>query len=292
MRAVPTSRLFPLSLLGVLAACTPDYGIDNLIDPNVIDTSVDTPIDTDPEPVGDRPVAVCEASPDVVEPPADTTQFLGGGSYDPAGHPIVAYNWSVIAKPTGSDSSLAPGPTAADRNFMPDLAGTYTARLTVETDDGRTSSPCEVSIEAVPGQDLWVEMYWTHSGDDMDLHLLAPGATGPTMGGLDCYYGNRTPSWGGSGTADDPALDLDDIPGTGPENINIGEPSPGVFKVVVHDYPGSVNNTPNDTTVNVYVGGSLVWSDTRSLTTEGTYYYYAMIDWPSGDVLDCPSTGC
>jgi hypothetical protein len=290
MRTVQVSRLFSLSIVGVVAACTPDY--DLIPDPNLetIDTSVDTPIDTDEEPPGDRPVAVCEATPDEVQPPFDTNQFLGGGSYDPAGHPITTYIWSIAEAPTGSDASLSPGPTNADRNFQADLAGTYTARLIVKTDDDRSSAPCEVSIEAIPSQDLWVEMYWTHSGDDMDLHLLAPSGT-PTSN-LDCYYGNTNPNWGGSGTQDDPQLDLDDIPNTGPENINMGTPSAGTYKVVVHDYPGSVNNSPNDTTINVYVGGSLVWSDTRSLTTEGTYYYYAMIDWPSGDVLDCPSTGC
>ena len=49
-------------------------------------------------------------------------------------------------------------------------------------------------------------------------------------------------------------------------------------------YPGSVNNTPNPVTVNIYIDGALVRTFNETLTTEDQDWYVCEIDWPSGTV--------
>ena len=115
------------------------------------------------------------------------------------------------------------------------------------------------------------------------LDICMPRSTG------DCYYANCDGfyglDWGVTGVdEDDPALDLDDIPGTGPENINIEDPQPGIFTVFVHDYPGSVRHDPTEVTVNIYLGGSQVFSETRRISGEDSDTYYATIDPAAGTV--------
>jgi hypothetical protein len=236
------------------------------------------------------PVAICSVSPTTVRPIVDKADWIGTDSYDPEGGTITTYNWS-LTPPSGSAASMPGGSGPIRTNFTPDVAGTYTGELTVTTQDGRTSAPCIAELQAVPVEDLWIEMYWTYSGDDMDLHLLRPGYSGQFESDNDCYYANCVDyGWGGldwgvwGDASDDPALDLDDIPGTGPENINVGSPENGTFEVYVHDYPGSVYSSGNPVTINIYIGGVLVHSDTKTITTEDSYTKFAEIDWPSGNI--------
>lgn len=234
------------------------------------------------------PVAVCSATPDTVQANAESVTFDGSGSYDPGGRSLVSYAWTLISAPPGSAAFLPS--TSGERvdNFRPDLAGVYEASLVVTNDLGMTSDPCLASVEAIPGQDLWIEMFWDHSGDDMDLHLLRPGGSLRTQG--DCYYANCVgiaPDWGVAGDPmDDPSLDIDDIPGTGPENINVWAPEDGDFEVYVHDYPGSYYSSDNAVTVRIYVGGILAWEDTRDIGGEDDYVPFARVSWPDGAVTD------
>ena len=305
-------NLFTILSIVFMAGCS-DYKLKTMIDNTAglpdLDTAVNS-IDTSspedlpvPEDTGsdtppvidspDSPIAVCSASPNPITPPFESATWLGFESYDPGGSDIVRYDWRLKSSPEGS-TVMMPAGSANRAPFIPELAGTYVGELTVTNEHGLSSDPCEASLEAVPAESLWVEMFWSEFQDDMDLHLLDSGGTLESR--TDCYYSNCTESaqiffpmdWGASGfTGDNPVLDLDDIPGTGPENINIDSPPSGaVYTVVVHDYTGSTIDvyTINEVTVNVYLNGSLAWTDTRSIEGDGSYTYFARIDWSSGTI--------
>jgi len=234
---------------------------------------------------GSIPQAVCSVNPEEVAPLYEEATWRGEDSFSTTGT-IMEYNWTLIEKPNGSEAFIPNG--GANRpGFVPDLAGSYVAQLVVHDDQGLASEPCIATLEAVPGQTLWVEMLWEHSNDDMDLHLLRPGAG--LNGSGDCYYANCVGGgldWGVPGDPiDDPSLDLDDIPGTGPENINIYEPEDGIFDVYVHDYPGSVYHDANRVDIRIYLSGELVWEGSKTISGEDSFTRFAQIDWPSGTVI-------
>lgn len=246
--------------------------------------------DTAPPPLS-APVAVCSVDPAEVLAIHESADWIGSTSYDTDGGSIVDYSWTLYSSPPGATVGM-PGGTANRRGFSPDVAGEYIGELVVTDNDGLASDPCYATLNATAGDGLWVEMFWTNSGDDMDLHLLDVGGTLATD--TDCYYANCTwggLNWGGAGTTDDPILDLDDIPGTGPENINIDSPARGTYTVYVHDYPGSVYNGRNDVTVNVYLASRLVWTDTRNINSEGCYEPFVQVTVPGGSTTSM-SGGC
>ena len=231
------------------------------------------------------PIAVCDVDPPDIQPNGGSATWYGSDSYDEEGFSILYHTWTLISKPGGSTATIPSG--GANRpNFMPDLAGEYTAELIVTNELGIVSAPCTTTLEAIPGQDLWVQMYWSNPGDDMDLHLLR--GNGTLNSPDDCYYGNCQGGildWGiPNDPSDNPSLDLDDINGTGPENINISNPEAGNFTVVVHDYPGNSFTPGNQVTVVIYAGGSMVWSATKTISGEDTETPFARIAWPSGTV--------
>jgi len=247
------------------------------------ETPVDTGDTADTDPPLSQPVAVCSVDPNEVLAIHESADWIGSSSYDTDGGSIVSYDWTLVTSPPGATTAM-PGGTANRRGFTPDIAGEYVGQLIVTDSDSLVSEPCYATLSATAGDGLWVEMFWTNGGDDMDLHLLDDGGILATDS--DCYYANCTwgvLDWGTPGAPyDNPVLDLDDIPGTGPENINIDSPARGTYTVYVHDYPGSTYNGRNDVTINVYWGGSLVWTDTRNINSEGTYFPFVEVSVPSG----------
>jgi hypothetical protein len=234
---------------------------------------------------GTGPVAVCSVTP-VSAVSFERLTWHGDQSYDTNGHPLTTYTWTIVSFPPGSAATLTSSLVASNRLTQTDLAGTYSAQLVVTNDIGQVSQPCIATATVTPSEDLWIEMFWAHSGDDMDLHLLAPG--GIKRSSKDCYFANCIgfhPDWGVIGDRNDnPGLDLDDIPGTGPENINILKPAAGLYTVFVHDYPMSVYDPANNVTVKVYIAGALVATFNRDIAGEDTDWDVCTIDWPSGTI--------
>ena len=242
-----------------------------------VDTQ-DTAVEDTAPPLG-QPIAVCSVDPANIDAIYGSADWIGNTSYDTAGYAITDYNWTLYSAPAGNLVDMPAG-SANRRSFMPDLAGEYVGQLIVTNEIGQVSEPCYATLNALAGDGLWIEMFWTNSGDDMDLHLVEPRGTIADYF-TDCYYANCTSGleWGSAGPSDNPILDLDDIPGTGPENINIDSPYAGIYTVYVHDYPGSVYNGRNDVTVNIYVGGILEWTDTSNINSEGLYEPICEINW-------------
>jgi hypothetical protein len=265
-------------LLSLILACS-DYVVSP-IDTNVIVDTQDTSIEYQ------APTALCSVDPNPALPIFDSITWVGSNSFDLDGI-ITSYEWVLESKPEGSVSEIPLGTDPDRSGFIADLAGTYVGVLLVEDNTGQESS-CTAILEAVPNQNLWVELYWTHSGDDLDLHLLAP--SGAVNTDADCYFANCTTwsdelDWGIYGyTQDNPHLDLDDIPNRGPENINIQDPKPGIYTVLVHDYPGSVNMQSNTATINIYLNGSRVWTSSKPIGGENTYTYFAKINTQTGQI--------
>jgi hypothetical protein len=312
-----TLTALALCALSFSFSCASDYKFTEEKDPSLgpadsgIDRTGDTsepaedsepdpedpdPEDPDPDETGDpiidpdQPIAICNVTPDKVRPITGTATWIGSESYDPNDLAITNYAWTLAELPDGSASTMPSG-TDLRPGFNPDLAGDYIGRLIVTNEDGVDSEPCETTLQAEPGEAMWVEMFWENPGDDMDLHLIAPG--GSFQNSLtDCYYMNCTPSswtggldWGVMGLAtDDPSLDLDDISTTGPENVNIETPQEDIYTVIVHDYPGSVYTAGNAVTINIFLDGTLAWTDTRTISGEDSQTRFAEIDAGAGTV--------
>ena len=131
--------------------------------------------------------------------------------------------------------------------------------------------------------ELWTELRW-NTNTDVDFHLLRPGANFPAdfWTTSDCYYSNKTTSWGAF-------LDVDNVSGRGPEHITIPTVSAqGVYRLFVHYFASrgvsatsayvsvSVRNAPNEEF------GPLALS--RSASRGGDVWEVCTITYPVGTV--------
>ncbi len=185
---------------------------------------------------------------------------------------VVGWEWTLVSRPDGS-AALAPEPPDTQTTFFtPDIAGEYTLLLAVFDDDGMEGT-CETTVLAIPGEGLRIELFWnppdqscdTHPGpdcdsSDVDLHLLHPDAPhwfDSTPGRSDCYYATCIggEEWDTAAIEDNPRLDLDDVDGHGPENINIDEPVIGnSYTVGVHYYADDGDSRIAQIHMRVYCG--------------------------------------
>ena len=121
---------------------------------------------------GIEPVAICRASPNPAHPLLEEVEWDGSESYDPEGHEIVEYRWSLEEVPDGSQALLPPGENPRLSGFIPDVAGTYTAQLIVVTADGRVSEPCEVDLDVIPSEELWIDVSGSPVSQRVSQHRL------------------------------------------------------------------------------------------------------------------------
>jgi len=173
--------------------------------------------------------------------------------------------WAVGMRPTTSSGNFAAPASCTSTTYFADVVGTHVVNFNVNDGLGGTAQ-CSTPITVTPNGDLWVELTWNRNFD-IDLHLLHPSAGNPTVASSwmnrpwDCYFANRTPTWGSTQTS--PSLDRDDTTGTGPENTRINTPQPGVtYTIGVHVYGGTIGAGVTST-VKLYCGGSLVTTQTR-----------------------------
>lgn len=264
--------------------------------------------------------------------PLDIVTLDGSPSVDadgPDGRP-VRYEWTVVSRPQGSTAvpveqfhnPLRPadgGPPDSTETptaqFFVDLTGEYIIDLRVvdNLDAVAPSDICEqpaaqVRILAEPDEDIHVQMVWDTPGDDtspvnpqtdadgsdVDLWFLHPNAQSWSDISRRCYYGNPSPDWGILGQVDDnPSLDIDDVNGAGPENVNLNNPENtqmlgSAYRVGAHYYrsfreAGIGDYGPSLVTMRIYLGGALAFEADRELIDTEDFWEVASIVWSPGD---------
>ena len=281
-----------LLLIGALLSAVACFEIDNELIVADNDLGAPTGVVAPEPPTPPRPppaihnappVAVCFASTSEVAPLYERFSLFGGDSYDPDGDEIVSYYWTLGAVPLGSSETWSRS-TADAHSLLLEMSGDYRLDFTVTDEHGAMSEPCSVWITGVPQQDLWIELTWSLQ-DDLDLHLVRAGGSLFTYD--DCHWVNcgfmGHLDWGVPGDRDDdPYLDIDDISGLGPENINITTPAPGRYEVIVDDYDTYWTSASNEALLRIYVSGVLEFERTFTVTGEETKTHLADIDFPGG----------
>lgn len=175
-------------------------------------------------------------------------------------------------------------------------AGKYSFQTTVELlSNASNNLVIHFSTEGWPGDNIGsayvvncsasqvqihVQLSWSTNGTDVDLHFIKPGGTfavTPATDSGDCGYSNKTPDWNGNGIRNeanggaindpqDPALDVDNTSGYGPENTVIQTPPDGTYTVKVYYYSdhGHGATVP---TLKIWINGTL----TKTYTLSATY---------------------
>lgn len=202
---------------------------------------------------------------------------------------VRSVEWNVIP-PANSNAGMPADPGAIQTTMFMDVSGDYLISLTV-VDDKNDRFGCSWIVSA-QGSGLRGELVWNTFGSvDLDFHMHRAGTTTGFCSSDDCYYANCRATrsttgvqWGyetspgdacgrGAGeTCPNPRLDIDNIRGFDPENINLDNPNDGdTFRFMVHKFSGEAATRP---VVSIYCGGLLTAvvgqaPDTVTLTRAG-----------------------
>jgi hypothetical protein len=239
------------------------------------------------------PVAVIDG-PETAAP-RDTLVLDGTGSFDPGGDLPLTYAWTLRDVPDGSNATLV-NDTSDTAYVATDLAGEYEVALQVTNAIGILSAPAVYRVDAVPTEQLHVELIWSGPSADLDLHLLTSAGQLFVLP-WDCTYCNQGPSWGEAGAGDDPTLDLDDVGGYGPENVNIDFPADDEYAVKVH-YWDAHDDDSVVATVKIYTNGIEQGTYSKNLSYDQVWDVGQVL-WPEGtfrtsdaDLYPAPRHGC
>ena len=222
--------------------------------------------------------------------PLATVQLDGTQSSDPDGQ-ALSFSWRIDQAPAGSTVTLT-NPTSPRATLFAQLAGTYRVCLRVTDTSLCQSSESCTSIRVVPSSRVHIQLTWDTDRSDLDLHFMlsalanffhwGPGANPNCSKANDCFFVCPVPEWGAAGANDNPRLDIDDVDGFGPENINWDGPFSGTYPIVVHmwcDRPAGPDNTysgnpsgPALATVRLYVDGVVVRTWTKTLTRRDRWH--------------------
>jgi Abnormal spindle-like microcephaly-assoc'd, ASPM-SPD-2-Hydin len=234
------------------------------------------------------PVAVIDCPATVLLTGPEFLELDGSDSFDPAKLEPLTYQWTVTQRPAASDPDIPLDPDDTEAvDLYVDVAGEWTVQLVVANAVGTESEPAVCAFTAVPEDDIHVELSWDQPRSDVDLHLVQGGADvfdKPE----DCHFGNPSPNWGTAGPDDDPRLDIDDIAGLGPENINVLTPADGTYEVYVH-YFAPKGDGASIATVKVWLFGVEVYSGSRVMEDQNDLWSVGTITVPAGTFSVDPS---
>lgn len=255
----------------------------------------------------DCPVAVLTVQEGEEVAPQTVLHLHGESSYSNAGD-VVKYRWSV-EQPALSASKFVPSDSYPSPMFEANVMGTYVFRLEVWDELGRRSCfAAQAQVVVTTGCALHVELLWTSPGDpdpndegpsagtDLDLHLAHSNASQPDLDGdgqkdpwfdpiWDVFWFYPLQNWGSMSSNDDnPSLDLDDVDGFGPENVNLCLPEDGKTYAVGVNYWDDHGYGASFATVRVYVFGMLVFEVNDLVLVDHDLCWIATVEWPSGQV--------
>jgi hypothetical protein len=245
--------------------------------------------------------------------PMDTITVTAMQSFGSNGAEIIGWEWSFaetveVGAFRAFNSRLEfqdPGAEETTLGFWnnverwiagTDIIGTYRLALRVQDEHGVWSEWDTADFANIPGDSIHVELTWDHPSSDVDLHVIRTADRMQFRTSNDCYFANCKPSIGGVARlrwgqadedGDDPILDLDDVNGFGPENINIDEPEDDqTYLVGVHYWSARDSNIGRGTlaTMRIYIWGQLVMEAEQLLEETGNWWEVGVISWPDADV--------
>ena len=213
--------------------------------------------------------------PETIEPLGEV--FLDGrASFDPDGKTLNSFRWEVIDFPLDTDTQLfeLQGQSTPLAQLIAPLAGRYELLLTVTNSEGVESIDTEqarVAFDAIPRDNLHVQLVWDDPDNDFDLHMTFVDRADEVCGQpYDVHWrNNQQPIWDAAHPPDsgpNPSLDRDDTDGRGPENINVAEPGPGRYRLYAHYFADrGANPDATRATLRVWLNGLQVAELSRRL---------------------------